>query len=1029
MTGVRRLAAPLRFAAIRLGRRVSAVLLMGVGVAAGGAMLAAVLAGGLVAQDRSVGFAVDELPAAQRALRAVWFGLPGQSTEDRTGLDTRARRALERVTDEKPTALVLFRESTIAGRFVGLGAVDGLARWLDLRSGRLPRTCRPERCEVVRLRGEGRIPNVPGLRLVEVGEATLKTPVLFGDFIAPATSGRTRASLSPQLQRAARYHQPAPAPLVLAEGVDELVSSPPLETEYRSYSWVVPLQPETVRAWELDRFPGAVARARSSLQTQSIAFDLLAPVEELRRAGDAGRAAERRLLLIGGEAAALLFAFAVLAAVSLRRDVDAARQRLTWYGARRWQLSTLVAAETGVIAVAGTAFGWALGVAAGGLVAARAGAPPGEVLANSALSGSGLLVAACVALAVAVVLFAALRLRPAAVGGLSISPLDIAALGALGAIGATLVRGDFDQASLSQTEGTAPALVLLPGLVTFVCAVAFARLFRPLLLGLERVARRRSVPLRLAAVSLARHPGHAAVAIAFLVVSVGLALFAESYRTTLARGQAEQAAYTVPLDFVVREDLTRLVPVAEAVGPEGFAELGSDVRVERVLRLGGNVSRSGGRTGITVLGLDPDAVPALRGWRDSFSSIPRAELARRIARRDGEPAGPVLPEDTTALVVQARGRSIALVASVQNRRGDFEHLELGESQPGRGGLLRAAVPPEARGGRVLALTLVPPRIQERGADAGKPFTGTLALGPLSVETPGNALRPLSTYEGWIGVNGSEATFSGGGVTLRYTLSEQLTSRFRPRQPSDAGPLPVLASPSVAAAAGEGGRLPLRVGGEQIVARIAGVVRAFPGTRGDFVVADGALLGAALNAERPGAAVSDEVWIGTPTESRRRQVAAALHRPPYSVLSVTSRAGLERSLRRDPLARGALLTLMAGAVVALALALVGILLGAVSDLRDERGDLLDLEAQGVRPATLRRIVRLRSAVVALAGLGGGVAAGALLSRLVVDLVALTANARAAELPLELALDWRVLALAVSLCGLLASVLVVAVTRRA
>ena len=100
-----------------------------------------------------------------------------------------------------------------------------------------------------------------------------------------------------------------------------------------------------------------------------------------------------------------------------------------------------------------------------------------------------------------------------------------------------------------------------------------------------------------------------------------------------------------------------------------------------------------------------------------------------------------------------------------------------------------------------------------------------------------------------------------------------------------------------------------------------------------------------------------------------------------------------------------------------------------DLRDERGQLLDLEAQGARPAALRRVVRLRSAVVAGAGLVGGIVAGVVLSRLVVDLVAVTANARAVELPLELALDWGVLALAVGACGLLASVLVVAATRRA
>jgi hypothetical protein len=1030
MTGLRRLAAPLRLAAARLGRRVSAALLTGLGVAAGAAMVAAVLAGSLIAQDRSVGFATQELPASQQAVRAVWFGVPGQSSESRRELDQRAREALAGITAREATALALFRESTIAGRYVGLGAVDDLARWVDLSSGRLPSRCRPERCEVVRLRGEGLIPNAPGLRLVEVGKATLRTPVLFGDFIAPVTSGRTRASLSPFLQEAARYHQPAPAPLVLAEGVDGLVSSPRLDSAYRSYSWVVPLGPGTVRAWQVDRFPGDVSRARSSLQAESIAFDLLAPVEELREAGDASRAAGRRLLLIGGEAAALLFAFAVLAAASMRRDVEAARRRLTWYGARSWQLWALVGAETATTAIVGTAAGWALGVAASALVASRAGVPVGEVLAHSALSETGLLVAGGIAVALALVLVAALRMQATDVGGLSVSPLDVAALGALGVVMTILVRGDFDEATLSRTEGTAATLVLLPGLITFVAAVFFARLFRPVLVGLARCARGRAVSLRLAAVSLARHPGYAAVAIAFLVVSVGLALFAESYRTTLAEGQTQQAAYAVPLDFVVQEDLTRLVPVPEATGGEGFAALGEGVRAEPVLRLAGNVSRSGGRTGITVLGLDPGVLPDLHGWRESFAAVGRTELARRMADgAGGEPAGPVLPTGAKTLVLRAQGRGISLVASVENPGGDFEHLELGEPESGRASLLRARIPHRARGGRVVALTLVPPRIQERGADAGKPFRGTLTLGPLAVETVGGARGVVSTdYEGWTGVNGAHATPSASGVTLRYTLSEQLATRFRPRQPSDAGPLPIVASPSVASAAGTGARLPLRIGGEQIVVRIAAVARAFPGTRGDFVVADRSLLDAAVNAERPGAAVSNEVWIGVPPD-RRDSVAAALRRPPFDALSVKSRSDLERSLRHDPLARGALLTLVAGAIVALALALIGIVLGVVSDLRDERGQLLDLEAQGARPATLRRIVRLRSAVIALAGLAGGIAAGAVLSRLVVDLVAVTANARAAELPLELTLDWPVLALAVGACGLFASVLVFAVTRRA
>jgi ABC-type antimicrobial peptide transport system permease subunit len=175
-------------------------------------------------------------------------------------------------------------------------------------------------------------------------------------------------------------------------------------------------------------------------------------------------------------------------------------------------------------------------------------------------------------------------------------------------------------------------------------------------------------------------------------------------------------------------------------------------------------------------------------------------------------------------------------------------------------------------------------------------------------------------------------------------------------------------------------------------------------------------------------VSNEVWLGAADGPERNRLAATLARPPYDVLRSESRVELERSLRDDPLARGTLLTLLAAALVALGLALVGVLLGVLSDVRDERGELDDLEAQGARPATLRRVVRLRSLVVVAAGLLGGLATAALLGFLVVDLVTVTADARAIELPLRTAVAWPVLAVALAAGTLAAATLVTAASRR-
>jgi hypothetical protein len=333
----------------------------------------------------------------------------------------------------------------------------------------------------------------------------------------------------------------------------------------------------------------------------------------------------------------------------------------------------------------------------------------------------------------------------------------------------------------------------------------------------------------------------------------------------------------------------------------------------------------------------------------------------------------------------------------------------------------------ARGGTIVSLTVSPPvKVQERAGE-GRPLELTLQLGEPRAATPGGEVA-LGGYGGWLAVNGIEAAPARGGVVITGTLSESVASRFRPTQASDEQPLTVIASPSVAAAAGPGGELALRVAGEQVVVRIAATSERFPGAGEDFVVADRLLLGTALNTARPGIAVSNEVWLGAADGPERNRLAATLARPPYDVLRSESRVELERSLRDDPLARGTLLTLLAAALVALGLALVGVLLGVLSDVRDERGELDDLEAQGARPATLRRVVRLRSLVVVAAGLLGGLATAALLGFLVVDLVTVTADARATELPLRTAVAWPVLAVALAAGTLAAATLVTAASRR-
>ena len=1008
---LRRFLFPVALARARFAARRGRFALVALGLAVGAATLAAVLAGSLVARDRAIERAVGEIPAAARAVRAVWFGVPGQAGLDPAGLDRVARRALGRVSTRPPVEVVLFRRTSIGGALVDLGAVEGLEPWVRLRSGRLPRRCQATRCEVLRLGEAGRVPTPRGVRLVVVGEAALKSDVLFGEFVEPGA-----------------YHQPATPPFLLAEGADALVRARELESIYRSYAWVLPLTQGSIRPWDASELRERVARARSELQAEELAFDVSAPVSEIAEAEATSRAAGRRLLLVGGEACALLVAFALLAAATLRRDAVAVRRRLTWFGARRWQLDLLTGAEALAVALVGTLAGWGLGVGIAAVMAERADLPVRAVLAHSVMSPGGLAAGLALAGLSAVVLFAAVRARALRLAGLSVSPLDVAAVGALVAVLLAVARGSTDAAALAREGGTGVLLLLLPGLVAFVAAVGCARALGPGLRALERLARRSSVPVRLAALSLARNPGYAAITVAFLTVSLGLALFAETYRSTLARGQADQAAYAVPADFVVREDLDELVKPLEAAPLGRFRELAEDVEARPIVRLSGSAARLEGSRAVTVVGLPAASVASLRGWRSDFASLDRAALAERIRpRRPVSLRGIAVPADAAELrlPVTVTGHPLGIVATIENADGTFTSIDLGRTEGRRRVVLRARLPQGARGGHVIALTFRPPRrIEEPGAAAGRSARGVLATRGL--ELRGNAVTRAG-FDGWIATNaGVSAIEVGARTEFHYALSNQVVSRFRPRQPSDDEAVPVLATPRLAAVAGPGGTLPIELAGERFTARVVATVSRFPTVAGEGVVADAELLGAALNADYPGVGVPNEVWIDAGSDESASRISTALARPPFDVLDVASHADRAERLRGDPLARAALATLASAALVALALALVGLLLGVVADVRDERGEFFDLEAQGASPAMLRRQVEIRALIVTLVGLVGGVATGVVLSALVVELVRITASSAAPEPPLVLAVAWPIVGLALAAYAVAAAALVIAAT---
>jgi hypothetical protein len=984
---------PLRLALRRLRLHAGRSALAAAGVAAGTAVLALTLAVSTAVQDRAVQRALVGLGASDRAVQVTWSGVPGQSELSLARLDRLARRALRTVAAEPPVRVAVFRQANWGGAYVSLAAVDGAARWLALRSGRLPRPCTPRRCELLQLGAGPRArPRLPSLHVV--GRAALRPGAPFAEYLA-AQGGRH-------------------APVLVANGVAGFlhVPLPDVGLVARTYGWVVPLAPRTVHAWEIPALRRRLDLAQNRVEAATDLFGFAAPVDTLSAVEATGRVAARRLLVVGGDAAVLLLAFALLASTRLRRDHRALHGRLRRLGARPWQGMLAAGVEILALAVVGVIAGWAVGLGAGALLAHGLGAPGWAAVEHSALAPCGLVLAAGLVGLATLVMLAALQSRGFGVGALTVTPADVAAIGAIGAIVLAFARGKADAASLAASGGTGALLLVLPVLVLLVLAVAAARLLSPALRLLERAARRGPVSARVALLSLARAPGQVTLTVAFFLVAVGVAVFALAYRGTLLAGERQQARYAVPAAFVLREDLQRLVPLQQAAAPAALARVG---RVTPVLRDAGFVTGNGGRD-FTLLALPAAALGRIQGWRSDFSARTPAALAR-LVRPPGRvtPAGLRLPAAarSLALPVEIRGDEVGLTLTVLDRRGDFSAIRLGEHGAGRH-LLRARVPPAARGGTVTALWLAFPVIaafvaghRESGTSlsVSDASTGVLRLGRLRA-----GATVLGDWPGWIGVDGIRR-LSQGGPRLRYLVNRAADSVFRPRGPLEGEAVPVVASPAVAAAAGADGLVPLHVEESTILARVVGVARYVPSVSGDAVVADLSWWLAAANAASPGSAVPTELWIDRP----RPAAARVLDRPPLAALDVSSQRAEAASLSGDPLAAGTLDVLLVAAVAALALAVVGVGLTVVGDVRDESGELFDLEAQGASPREVRRHLLVRAGTVTALGTIAGLAAGLAVGALVVRVVTVTAGAGTPLPPLVRVADWPLVAAALgALC---------------
>ena len=917
------------------------------------AFAGAVAAEAVIVGDHAAGAILRHASPADRTVRLTWTGplTPAVSRQ--------ARGVLADPGLAPATAVLALNPARVGGVIVRPAAIAPLARWLPASAVRRLGACRPADCPML-LAGGGRVPatlTAAGVRISVVGTASLTSAVPLG--YAPAFAGQSPVLVTGDL-----------------EGLDGLNA---LGGIYRTHDWVAPLQVAGLHSWQLGGVETRLRRAQSALAGTQGQFQLAGPFAALDDARAQASAAPTRLLLVGGGVLVSLLLFVLLSAVGVRQEQQAEVERLRSAGGRPAHTLVFVGGEAAWTCAVAIVIGYAVAVGVAGVLASDAGEPVGALLSHSLLTADAVLVAVVAWLLATSLTAASVLIRGPRV-------LDSLAVAAVCTLAVGLVLGG--ASSHAWTGLLVPLCCVASGLVLF-------RFTAPILRAGDGLARRSgSVTMRVALVSLARAGGPAGAAIAFMAVSTALAGFALSFRATLIRATADQAASRVPLDALVAAGPDFVTPL-ELAPLHRWREL-SDGDVFPVRRT--QATYLGGAASVTVpmLGVPAAGLASIHGWRAGDGSAPLSALAKRL--RPAGPfrtPGPVLPATVTWVGVEAHSPmlDVSVTADLRDAQSNVRQLPLGTVGPGRASA-RARLPAgpwELEGIELdesAGLAITNGHQNGENPAAATQSAARVSLGPLTAGDGGRHVLVTDDLSNWRGVGAASTSpgASGGAAKIVFHASG-FPGVVRPAQPSDHAALPVLADPGTAADAGPGGGIALSVDNLPVQARVVGVVKRFPTIAtgaGGFIVADQQALSDALDAQLPGQGRTDELWVSS---AQPRLLRDALGEGRLAQLDASFRTAIETGLRREPLASGVIGTLLIAGTVGGALAALGLLVVVGGPFRD-RSIERDLEAQGLGPGGLRRELRLRLGLASALGVWPGLLIAVLIDRLAVATVGAT-----------------------------------------
>nr|WSY54869.1 ABC transporter permease [Streptomyces sp. NBC_00886] len=569
----------------------------------------------------------------------------------------------------------------------------------------------------------------------------------------------------------------------------------------------------------------------------------------------------------------------------------------------------------------------------------------------------------------------------------------------------------------SGTLGVDPLLVAAPALALLAGTVLTLRLLPPVArLAERRAAAGRGLPVALAGWQFSRRPMRGAGPVLLLVLALALGMLAIGQSASWNRSQSDQADFQagVPVRVLAAGDggLGRTETYA---GLPHVREAAPAVRTSQSL--------SGDRTA-TVLALDTThASDAVLIRQDLTSGRPAGPLLAGLAPK-GSTAGTEIPAGTAQLTMRAgiRGTgpetTVDVTATVEDRYGTPYQEPLGQL-PTDGRSYDLKLDLSASPGP-LTLTALQLDMDQPGDRASQ---HRLTVSELSATDTEGKVRRLTLPADWTGKASVSTSYgpTSNPAAPKVSSAEPLivdygtgyipgkdiwtvasvTVRLRVVQPA-APEITAVATDRFLTSAGArtGQQVQVTLGGENLPVRIVAAVRGLPTTGGSGASSaqDGGALLVDLRSvnrvleARYGESVTPTEWWLRTTPGDAATVAAAVRAlPDVDPTEVVVREEIAQELRDDPFGAGPEAAFAAAALVAAALAAVGFAVSAAGSLRERGAEFAVLRALGAPRRQLARMIAGEQGVLVALALVVGVALGTVLTRTVIPLIVLTAQA--------------------------------------